>query len=69
MQNFTTCSMWQQPSLIPSQFFTPWPYKQIVRMTVISTSPLKKGGETHSAFIFETVESCETEHLLFLALY
>ena len=71
-----THSIWEQPSLVP----TPQPvlcsypcYTNILYgTTVISTSRKKKGGgkktKTHSASVFENLESFETEHYFFLAL-
>ena len=66
MQTIATCSILQQPSLVPipqsvSSFF-PCYANKLYGTTVISTSRKKKKKSTHSASVFETLESFETEH-------
>ena len=79
MQNITTRSIWQQPSLTPSQFsahflaiqtniilsllHTSYRLVHGLKQEYFTQTEEKQGGEgkTHSASVFETLESFETE--------
>ena len=79
MQVMATGSIWRQPSLVP----TPQPvlssfpcYANKLNVTTVTSTRRKKTKQNknkkeqkkkHSASVFETLESFETEHLFFLA--